>query len=384
MALGISLDSHPLSSKNGIVQMILSLSTTCPPLNWSQDKIAGKITEMFRLNPEQSDQVHQIYQNSAISTRHSILEDYGKQRGDWEFWGNDYPYSIPGTSQRNALYKQEAPALASRASQGALQNWGGKPSEITHVISISCTGVMAPGIEFLLIKQLGLQPTVRRLGINMMGCFGAFKGLEIANAIAKENPHHRILVVCTELCSLHLQADQSHDTLLANALFADGAAAVIVGNKPHANETPLFSIIGNHSLSLDNTLDKMSWEVGDQGFFMHLSSYVPPLIKRHVQSLVTPLLKDKASIEECDWPIHPGGKSILHAIERALNLKEHQTKASWEVLRNYGNMSSATFLFVLENLFQQKSTNQWAVGIGFGPGLSMEGILLQKAGSSNE
>ncbi len=361
-----------------MISNILSISTACPSLNWSQEKIACKLTEMLGLTSEQSKKLHHIYQNSAIDSRYSVVTDFGKQRGEWEFWGNEYPDSVPGTFQRNQLYKQEAPALACKAALAALQKWGRDPAEITHIISISCTGVMAPGIEFLLIKQLGLQPTVRRLGINMMGCFGAFKGLEIANTFAKENPQHRILVVCTELCSLHFQADQSHDTLLANALFADGAAAVIVGAEVRPNETSLFSIIRNQSLGLDNTLDKMSWEIGDNGFFMQLSSYVPPLIKRHIQELVTPLLKDKAGIEECDWPIHPGGKSILQALERALDLKEHQTIASWETLKNYGNMSSATFLFVLKRLSQQKSSNQWAVGIGFGPGLSMEGILLHR------
>jgi prepilin-type processing-associated H-X9-DG protein len=211
-----------------------------------------------------------------------------------------------------------------------------------------------------------------------MGCFGAFKGLQVASAFAKENPQHRILLVCTELCSLHLQADQSHDTLLANALFADGSAAVVVGCELRPNEFSLYSIERQNSLALEDSLDKMTWDIGDHGFFMQLSSFVPPLIKRHIQTLVEPLLKDKVEISECDWPIHPGGNSIIHALERALDLNETQTKASWETLWKYGNMSSTTFLFVLDRLRQQKSDRKWAVGIGFGPGLSMEGILLQK------
>lgn len=357
---------------------ILSLATANPPNVWSQEEIADKMVDMLHLDAEQAATLRRIYQNSAIGFRHSIISDFGEPRSGWEFWGKEYPHPPPGTSKRNEIYKREAPPLAHTVALKALNDWGGKPSDITHVIFVSCTGVMAPGIEFTLIQLLGLSRSVQRLGINLMGCFGAFKGLQVASAFAKEDPQHRILVVCTELCSLHLQADLSHDTLLANALFADGSAAVVIGCELRPHETPLFSIIRQNSLALDDSLEKMTWEVGDYGFFMQLSSFVPPLIKRHIQSLVTPLLQDQAEVDECDWPIHPGGKSILHALERALDLKENQTKASWEVLWNYGNMSSTTFLFVLERLLQQESDKKWAAGVGFGPGLSMEGILLQK------
>lgn len=357
---------------------ILSLATVNPPNVWSQEEIANKMVDMLQLDSEQGAHLRRIYKNTAIGFRHSIIPDFGEQRDGWKFWGKEYPNPSPGTSKRNEVYKRETPPLAHAAALKALNAWGGSPSEITHVIFVSCTGVMAPGVEFTLIQLLGLNRSVHRLGINLMGCFGAFKGLQVASAFAKESPQHRILLVCTELCSLHLQADLSHDTLLANALFADGSAAVVIGTDLRPSETPLFSIIRQNSFALDNSLDKMTWDVGDHGFFMQLSSFVPPLIKRHIQTLVTPLLKDQAEIGECDWPIHPGGKSIIHALERALDLKADQTKASWETLWNYGNMSSTTFLFVLERLHQQKSDKKWAAGVGFGPGLSMEGILLKR------
>lgn len=359
---------------------ILSLATANPPNVWRQKEIADKMVDMLHLDGEQASLLRKIYQNSAIGYRHSIIPDFGEDRNNWKFWGKEYPSPTPGTSNRNKVYKKETPPLAHTAALKAILAWGGAHSEITHIIFVSCTGVMAPGVEFTLIDLLGLNRSVHRLGINLMGCFGAFKGLQVASAFAKESPEHRILVICTELCSLHLQADHSHDSLLANALFADGSAAAIVGSKLRPSETSLYSIVRQNSLALDDSLDKMTWDVGDHGFFMQLSSYVPPLIKRHAQSLITPLLKDQAEISECDWPIHPGGKSIIQALERALNLKESQTKASWEILWDYGNMSSATFLFVLERLLQQKNDKKWAAGIGFGPGLSMEGILLRKGG----
>lgn len=358
--------------------LILALSTLNPPHKCSQVEVADKMVDILSLEGEKAETVRKIYANSAIGFRYSLIDDFLKDRDQWKFWGNGYPQKPPGMRQRNDLYKNEAPQLAHEASLKALRAWGGDPSEITHVISISCTGVLAPGLEFRLVESLNLNRDVHRLGINFMGCFGAFKGLQVAASFAKEDPSHRILVVCTELCSLHLQANLDQDTLLANSLFSDGIAAAIIGCKARKHESPLFSIERQKSLALDDSLDKMTWEAGDHGFFMHLSPYVPALIKRHIQKLMQPLMPEDVGIPDCDWAIHPGGKSIIQAIERALQLNEEQTKAAWETLWHYGNMSSATFLFVLERLWQQKTDKQWTAGLGFGPGLSMEGILLRK------
>lgn len=357
--------------------LILSLSTTNPPNVHSQKEIASKLIDMLSLEEDKIRILQRIYENSSIESRYSVIDDFCKENTELSFWGKDYLNNPPGTLKRNNLYKEKASDLAHQACLKAISSWGGDVTEITHVISVSCTGVMAPGIEFRLIKSLGLQPTVQRLGINLMGCFGAFKGLQVASAYARENPNHRILVVCTELCSLHLQSDLSTETILANSLFSDGAAAAIVGCQSRPHEKALFSMIQHHSFALEDTLDKMTWEVGDHGFFMHLSSFVPSLIKRHIHSFIDPILKNYTSISECNWAIHPGGKSILDAVERSLNLSKEQTQAAWQVLANYGNMSSATFLFILERLAQQQERNPWTVGLGFGPGLSIEGVLLR-------
>lgn len=358
--------------------LILALSTLTPPHRCAQAELANKMISALSLTGEKAETLRKIYDNSAIHFRHSIIEDFLKPKSEWCFWGDNYPEKVPGMRQRNELYKQAAPQLAHEACIKALKTWGGDPSEITHVISISCTGVLAPGIEFRLVKSLNLKRDVQRLGINFMGCFGAFKGLQVASAFARENPSHRILVVCVEFCSLHLQAGVDQETLLANSLFSDGLAVAIVGCGARKNEAPLFSIENQSSLALEDSLDKMSWEAGDHGFFMHLSPYVPALIKRHIEKIVPPLLQQQVEIADCDWAIHPGGKSVIQAVERALQLTPEQTQAAWETLRQYGNMSSATFLFVLEQLWQQKSNKQWTAGLGFGPGLSIEGILLRK------
>lgn len=363
---------------------ILSIATSTPPHILEQSEAAEFMVEMLSLKDSAAQKLRKLYQNSSILKRHSIIADFKKLRDDWSFWGNQFPQSPPTTSHRNNLYKLEAPKLASQAARLALKNWGGDPKQITHVIFVSCTGMLAPGIEFHLLKALNLNRSTSRLGINFMGCFGAFKGLAVAQAFAKENPEHRILLVCTELCSLHLQADLNMDTLVGNSLFADGSAAAIIGCSPTANETPLWEIVQNASHALEDSLDKMSWEACDTGYAMRLSNEVPALMCAHIHPFASTLLKGKCAIQECDWAIHPGGKAILQGIEKEMNLEKEQTIASWSTLANYGNMSSATFLFVLDALKNLNSSKKWSLGIGFGPGLSIEGILLRKHDAANE
>lgn len=364
--------------EDSIKASILALATKVPSHAFDQAEIAEKFIDVFTVDPQKAQSIKQMYKNSAIHTRYSVLSDFKKERQDWNFWGSDYPKTIPTTSQRNDLYKVEASQLAYEAARKVLKVWGGNFEDISHVISVSCTGMVAPGIEFDLMQLLNLKPSTERLGINFMGCFGAFKGLSVAQAFAKENPKHRILLVCTELCSLHLQAEQTLDNILANSLFSDGAAAVIVGADPKSHEIPLWTIHNKGSMALDHTQDKMKWEVGNHGFNMKLSHTVPVFLGKHIAPFVNSLVSSDFCYENCDWAIHPGGKSIIQAIEKALKLQEGLTQASWDTLANYGNMSSATFLFVLHRLLEQKSSKKWTIGIGFGPGLSVEGILLSR------
>ena len=355
---------------------ILAISTAVPSYAINQEHLADFFIDALSIQPEKANEIRQIHKNSAIRTRYSVVPDFGKSRNEWGFLGPEFPKKIPGMGARNNLYKIEAPKLAFEAAKKALKAWGGYSEAITHVISVSCTGVVAPGIEFNLVKLLGLKPTTQRLGINFMGCFGAFKGLSVAQAFARENPEHRVLLVCTELCSLHIQAEQTSDNILGNSLFSDGAAAVIVGANTQSYENPLWQIKNMCSIGLDSTSDKITWEAGDEGFLMKLSHKIPVLLGRNIQSFSQTLLGPDLCNKDIEWAIHPGGKSIIQAIEKKLDLKKDQTKASWEVLENYGNMSSATFLFVLNRLFEQGDTKKWTVGVGFGPGLSIEGILL--------
>lgn len=359
---------------------ILSLATAVPPYTISQREIVAKMIDILSLDPERAQRVKHLYENSAINTRYTVISDFfSNDRADWKFWGDEFPAKVPGTRQRNEVYKIEAPKLAREAAAKALKAWGGDSKEISHVISVSCTGMIAPGIEFDLMRSLNLKPSVDRLAINFMGCFGAFKGLAVAQSIAKENPKHRVLLVCTELCSLHLQTELTPDNILGNSLFSDGAAAVIVGADAKEGETSLWTIDNRATFAVEDTPEKMTWEIGDNGFVMKLSHTVPVLLGRQIGAFVQSLVDSHFSPAECDFAIHPGGKSIVQAIEKALKLEEGMTRASWDTLADYGNMSSATFLFVLNRLQEQKSTKRWTLGLGFGPGLSLEGILLSRA-----
>ncbi|MDB2613645.1 type III polyketide synthase [Chlamydiales bacterium] len=346
---------------------ILALQTEVPESSFSQENFEEKMTKLLNLKKTETYLLKRITKGSLIKKRHSVVANFLED--EWT--------SSPKTSRRNDLYKEAAPKLAEIVCHKVLEQWGNKRSDITHIISVSCTGMIAPGIEFLLIEPLGLSSKVERLGINFMGCFGAFKGIAIAKSIALESSKNRILVVCTELCSLHFQRDLSKETMVSNSLFADGAGAVIIGMGPRENEKPLFNLINQASEALPGTTDLMSWEAGDFGYQMRLNALIPSFLEKNISPFVKRLVEKNHSLNAFTWAVHPGGKAILNALLKACQLQNEQLKASWDVLENYGNMSSPTFLFVLNEILKTSCLNKDIIGLGFGPGLSIEGLLLK-------
>jgi predicted naringenin-chalcone synthase len=330
----------------------------------SQLEIADYLSRFMHLQDEEAWYLEKIYKNSAISRRYSVLPDaiQAIKKGP------------VGMSERNAIYKQEAPLLAEISASEAFSGWNRPRSEITHVISVSCTGVMTPGIEFLLTQKLGLNSDVSLLGINFMGCHGAFRALKVAAKIAKENPKNRILLVCTELCTLHFKTRGDIESIVIQSLFADGSAAVIMGCQPRENEKVLFEITGEKATMIKESLKDMTWDASDEGFDMTLSQRVPSLIGEHIEGFVKQMVGEK--IHDCEWAIHPGGKLIVETVEKAMKLDRSKTTSTWNVLSECGNISSATFLFVLKDIHQRKVKKEKIIGLGFGPGLSVEGLLL--------
>jgi len=347
---------------------ILSIGKALPSYSLSQSEIAQLLVDLLRLDDEEAWMLEKIYKNSCIDRRYSVLPAIL----------HPSPHESPlGMSARNEIYKREAPLLAEKAAIDVINQWRRPSKDITHIISVSCTGAITPGLEFKLARSLGLNPSVSRLGINMMGCFGAFKGLSVAHKIACENTANRVLVVCTELCSLHFRYKGNLESLIVHSLFADGSSAAIVGSDPIKGERSLYEITKESSYALADSEQEMTWDASDLGFDMTLSSKVPYLIEQNIKKFVDVLMGSSIGMQELDWALHPGGKAILEAIEKSLNLNRPQTNSSWEVLSRYGNLSSATLLYVLENLIEKKTKNPWTIGLGFGPGLSIEGMLFR-------
>jgi alpha-pyrone synthase len=270
----------------------------------------------------------------------------------------------PTTGERMAVYAREAPKLALRAIDGLPDL-----SNITHLVVASCTGFVAPGVDQIIARALGLPGNVERVVVGFMGCYAGATALRTAGHLVRSDPNARVLVVAVELCSLHLQRDAGLESMLAMAQFADGAAAAIV-----SSEGAGLAIGQGLSATLEESDSLITWTIGDTGFAMNLSGEVPG---RLAQGLADPALteqilngQDAADIQA--WAVHPGGKSILDAVERAFALPQGALAESREVLRSCGNMSSATILFVLDKIMQRQPES--GVAMAFGPGLAMEGF----------
>ena len=357
-----------LLPKDANSMTILGIGSANPKEFIGQEEALASVLKLLDLDEKQKEHLKNLYTTSGIKKRHMAFS------GDFFL---RYLQTDPGMGSRNGLYRETAVNLAAESSAKAIASWGGNVADITHVISVSCTGVYAPGIEFSLIDRLKLNSKVLRLGINFMGCFGAFKGLQAARAFAAQNRQARILVVCTELCSLHFQKTTDLDSLLSGSIFADGSAAVIVGSDPSVTEKPLWEITREYCHALKDSEEQMTWEAADTGFRMKLSSFVPLNIAHNIRPFVEHLMRDIDS-NDCDYAIHPGGKSILQVLQRKLRLTEGQLDSTNHIFSHFGNMSSATVLFVLEHLHNSGSKKPWCLGLGFGPGLSIEGFLLKR------
>lgn len=279
----------------------------------------------------------------------------------------------PRTGERMRVYAEEARPLALRASAQALAEAAFAPETITHLITVSCTGFIAPGVDLALITELGLKSTVQRTHVGFMGCHGALNGLRVANAFTSSDSSARVLLCAVEFCSLHYYYGSAADKLVANAIFADGAAAV-VGMAAPAD----WSLIASGSCLIPDSADDMRWTVGDHGFEMTLSRRVPGLIAKHLRPWLQSWLSDNGlSLDSVgSWAVHPGGPKIVEAVEESLPLSRTALAASHAVFAEYGNMSSPTVLFVLDRLRKQNAPRP-CVALGFGPGLVAEAALFR-------
>lgn len=338
-----------------------------------------------------------LYRKSGVERRASVLlgppHDDLHQRQSFYVTATEQDPSGPTTAQRMQAYETFAGPLLARAVEAALHNSHIEANQISHLITVSCTGFCSPGIDHFLMDRFGLSEQLQRTHIGFMGCHGMLNGLRMADAIARADANARVLVGAVELCSLHQQYCEDSEQLVANALFADGAAAAILGSPASTAESsdahsdaiePLPSstwrIVSTFSQRIPNTDQLMSWRIGNHGFQMTLSPKVPAVIEAELEAAINgwlaPLGLTTDDIHH--WAIHPGGPRILDSVGQALGLAESQLQPSRDVLARYGNMSSPTVMFILESISQENLEHPWCVMLGFGPGLHMEAILLHR------
>ncbi|MCA9177856.1 MAG: type III polyketide synthase [Planctomycetales bacterium] len=281
----------------------------------------------------------------------------------------------PTTTQRMAAYERHAASLAHRAADLALQRSPYAAEEITHLITVSCTGFAAPGVDLSLIRSCGLRPDVARTHVGFMGCHGALNGLRVAKGYADSDSDARVLLCAVELCTLHHQYGWHPDRIVSNSLFADGAAAVVGAGSPAKSH---WRVTSSGSTVVPGTEEAMTWNVRDHGFEMTLSPQVPDAIRDELKPWLTRWLGARGhSLESIgSWAVHPGGPRILRACEEALDFHDDQLRESRQVLADYGNMSSPTVLFILERLLERSSPLP-CVMLAFGPGLTVEAALIE-------
>ena len=355
---------------------ITAIGTANPPYRFSQVLLADFMTRAMQLDPSDSRRLRTIFRASGIEHRYTVLEDYGRS-GDYSFFPNTPGLEpFPSTGERLHVFREHALGL----SVAAVQNMNKNLRDVTHLIVVCCTGMYAPGLDIELVGKLKLRSTVQRTSITFMGCYAAFNALKVADAFCCQDKQAKVLIVCTELCSLHFQKEATEDNLLANALFADGAAAVLV--EADRTSSPSLKLEAFYNDLAPEGAGDMAWSIGDLGFEMKLSSYVPEIIKRGIGDLTQTLLQkiSRPMTGIRYFAIHPGGRKILETIEQVLGIEKERNYAAYEVLKNYGNMSSPTVLFVLQEIFkklQGKDHDEFILSFAFGPGLTLESMLLK-------
>ena len=353
---------------------IIAISTGVPRYKYKQAEIFEFINHFNNIAEKDYKKIKLLFERSGIETRYSVLDSFDSTKEDSFFSAT----RIPDVEERMEIYLREATALSKNVIEDCLSNEL-ETDKITHLITVSCTGLSAPGIDIALIKEVGLKPDIHRSAVNFMGCYAAVHALKQADYICNSDPEAKVLIICVELCSLHYQKQNDMETIAANLLFADGAAAALVCNDKY----PQKGLRLNHFYSYVSIEGEkeMAWNLSAKGFLMTLSAYIPQLIEKGIKSLTEEVLV-KFNISSKDilgWAIHPGGRKILEVIQKELSLESKDLEASYNVLKNYGNMSSPTILFVIKKCWEQLAStpNAKIFGAAFGPGLTMESFLLE-------
>ncbi len=362
--------------------LLTGLGTATPPAV-SQAEAAELAVAFLAAEGRGAQTIRRLYARSGVRERGSVL---ARARGDAGVEQTFYEASRgigdrgPTTRQRLDEYARCAGELAARAAGAALADAGRPAGSITHLVTASCTGFAAPGVDADLVARLGLRRTVERTHVGFMGCHGALNALRVASAIVRADPGAVALVAAVELCSLHYQYGDRPDTIVSNALFADGAGAAVVearSGAPAPGRQGAWRLGASGACIVPDTADAMTWRIEDHGFVMTLSARTPDLIRAHLRPWLSVWL-DANGMGLTDirsWAIHPGGPRIVSSAAEALGLDGGAVRPSLEVLERCGNMSSPTVLFNLDALRRGGAPTP-CVALGFGPGLAIEAALF--------
>ena len=365
--------------------VIASIGTAVPSYRYEQRTIADFMIRYFGLNEEASRKISVIYNKSGIESRHSVLPDFHLNGSSKLFKAEE---KNPSLSKRMSVYKQEAVALAAQAVNDCLGSLSKKALKkvlpVTHLITVSCTGMSAPGLDIELLRQLELSNDVHRTSVNFMGCYAGFHAFRMADNICRSDDEATVMVVLTELCSLHFQPGTDAETMVVNSLFADGAAALLFSSRKKLKNVKgrMLEVVGFSGEVIHEGATYMTWNPSEEGFLMGLDALVPQVIESHANRMVGDSLR-KFNLDREDvshWVFHPGGRKILEAAEGSIGLGKEDLKHSYRVLRDFGNMSSPTICFVLQSLLQEGvkgKTREYIFAAGFGPGITIETALFK-------
>lgn len=366
---------------------IHGIGTALPPHRYPQPLVRQVMSAWIGGDRRTDKLLERVYAASAIDARHSVVGDFSPDRAD-----DDAPlyldaagrFRSPGTGERNERYAVHAPGLAEDAARRALAAAGDVAADaVTHLVTVSCTGFFAPGVDLHLVRELGLRAGVERYQVGFMGCFAAFPALRMARAFCAADPRAVVLVVAVELCTLHLQPSAEVDAVLSASVFADGAAAAVVSARPPVGGRRALALERSATAVTRAGASDMAWTIGDHGFDMTLTAYVPRVLEAEAGEALAPLFAGAAErpAEVAWWAVHPGGRAIVDKVASALTLPDAAVAASRAVLRRAGNMSSATVLFVLEELMDPArpgpAAGEAVAALAFGPGLTVDSALLR-------
>ncbi|TVQ10804.1 MAG: type III polyketide synthase [Balneolaceae bacterium] len=356
------------------------IATATPSNSYRQEDVREIMKEHVSDRRAVKSVLHRIYTQSGIETRYCVFDDFKAGGSSRLFYDPDTrTIREPGTQERNDLYIRHSKELFTKLGRDLIDAAAGvEPKDITHVITVSCTGFYAPGPDYFVVRDLGLRPETERYHIGFMGCYAAFPALRMARSFCESHPDAVVLVLCVELCTLHLRFDEKTDHMISASVFADGGAGALVSAKKPVN-SPAFEITSLHTALTSEGEQDMAWTIGDTGFSMELSTYVPDIINRNLAELLNPALqKNGITAPGVDhWAVHPGGRAIVDKVQASCEIPDHKITSSRNVLRDYGNMSSATILFVLKDVLSNGITpGDKTLAMAFGPGLTVEtGIL---------